>query len=69
MSYIINISAINNSSIIDLPRSFNISSTTEVINLLCYISRLKLCPGNCEPKFQKLALEKVGDYTDRYGNS
>ena len=60
------ITAFNN-LIINLPRTFNISNTTDVINLLCYLLNMKVCPGNCELKFQKLAKEKVGEFTDKHG--
>ena len=56
-----------NTFIINLPKSFNISSTTDIINLLHYILTMSICPGNCDHKFQKLAEEKDMEFRDIHG--
>ena len=52
-----------------MPKQFITDDATALIDLLTYITSLKMCPGNLDAKFLELTDQKEGTFTDIHGKA
>ena len=61
-----NIKAFNHQNI-SLPKKCNIANADQLVDLLQYIKRLHICPGNNDSRYLQLAENREGKFEDRNG--